>query len=106
MNTENEKIRSLNAVLNGLYKNGFHVNWGGTDSYPYLRVDLGNNLELIVGSLGDYDVGLYGYGEFDAGSAPLSGFQMEQSDELVAVVYTLRATGNNCRKSHHFQGDA
>jgi hypothetical protein len=105
MNTENEKIRSLNAVLNGLYKNGFHVNWGGTDASPYLRVDLGNNLELIVHHLGDYDVGLYGHGEFEY-NAPLSGFQMKQADELVAVAHTLRATGNYCSTSHHPQGDA
>jgi hypothetical protein len=100
MNDSNEKLRALNAILNGLQKNGFHVNWGGADSSPYLRVDLGNKLELIVGSDGDYDVGLYCYGDFDGGEAPLSGFQMAQVDELVAVAYTLRATSN------HAQGDA
>jgi len=105
MNTENEKVRSLTAVLNGLYKYGFHVNWGGTDASPYLRVDLGNNLELIISHLGDYDVGLYGCGEFEH-NAPLSGFQMGQADELVAVIRTLRATGNHRYQSHHSQGDA
>ena len=53
MNDNNsKKLRSLTAVLNDLQKYGLHVNWGGTDAFPYLRVDLDNGSEAVVGSEG------------------------------------------------------
>lgn len=71
---DKKKVQGLRDLLNRLQDKGLHVNWGGTDAHPYLRVDLGDaegfaSFQPFYTNGQGYSLSFYEWGAFDRGES-------------------------------------